>query len=83
MPSKASDAALAAMRAEHEQASKVVLKPETPKERFKRFLTLEMRIEAGERVMPGERQALEEYQSQPEYRSYKMVFEDFSWNMFG
>lgn len=83
MPSKASDAALAAMRAEHEQASKVVLKPETPKERFKRFLTLEMRIEAGERVMPGERQALEEYQSQPEYRSYKMVFEDFSWNMVG
>jgi transposase InsO family protein len=76
-PTRVSDDALAAMRAEHKQAAQIIPKPETPKQRFDRFVMLERRIEAGEAVMPGERQALAEYQSQPEYRSHTMVFGKF------
>jgi putative transposase len=81
--SRVSDEALATLRAEHEGSAKVVMKPETPKERFRRFLVLESRIEAGEPVMPEERQALEMYRKQPEYLSHMKIFEDFSWAMFG
>ena len=75
--------ALSALRAEHAVTAEVVMKPETPKERFRRFLVLEQRIKAGEPVLPEERQALQAYQRQPEYIGHMKIFEDFSWAMFG
>jgi putative transposase len=81
--SRVSDDRLATMRAEHERTAEVVIKPETPKERFRRFLVLEQRIKAGERVLPEEQKALAAYQRQPEYIGHMKIFEDFSWAMFG
>ena len=81
--SRVSDEALAAIRAEHHVTAEVVVKPETPKERFRRFLVLEKRIEAGEPVMAADREALAAYQRQPECIGHMKVFEDFSWAMFG
>jgi transposase InsO family protein len=81
--SRVSDDALAALRADHKQSAEVLVKPETPKERFRRFLVLEHRIKAGELVLEAERQALEAYKRQPEYIGHMKVFEDFSWAMFG
>ncbi|MBM1954134.1 DDE-type integrase/transposase/recombinase [Sulfitobacter pseudonitzschiae] len=81
--SRVSDDALAAIRAEHKRTAEVLVKPETPKERFRRFLVLEQRIKAGEPVLPEEQKALEAYQRQPEYIGHMKIFEDFSWSMFG
>lgn len=83
--SRISDEAVNALRAEHEKrrSAEVVVKPETPNERFKRFLVMEERIKAGEAVLPEERHALEAYQRLPEYRSRRQMFEDFGWAMFG
>ncbi|UOA25932.1 DDE-type integrase/transposase/recombinase [Pseudosulfitobacter sp. DSM 107133] len=81
--SRVSDDALAAIRAEHKRTAEVLVKPETPKERFRRFLVLEQRIKAGEPVLPEEHKALEAYQRLPEYIGHMKIFEDFSWGMFG
>lgn len=81
--SRVSDAAVAALRAEHVASAEIVMKPETANERFRRYLVLEHRIKAGEPVLAEERAALEVYQRQPEYASRRQMFEDFGWAMFG
>lgn len=74
--SRVSDEALAELRAAHQASAEIVQKPETPMERFRRFLTLERRIAAGGRVSPDEIEALAIYRQQPEYKSHMMVFEE-------
>ena len=56
---------------------------ETQRERFRRALDLERRLEAGEAVTPEQQRWLSVYQTQPEYRAERLLWDDLGDAIFG
>ena len=57
--------------------AEVVSLAETPRQRFNRALELEERLAAGGQIDPADADWLSSYQTLPEYKAYKSMFEDF------
>lgn len=73
-------AAIAAQLAEAPAPAPVPV--ESPKERFRRALTLEGMISAGEAIPEADRAWLKAYQQEPQYRAHRMIFDDVGMAMF-
>lgn len=62
---------------ERKPAPAQILDTDNPMRRFQRWQRIELRISAGEYVEPADRDGLQRYQQSDEYRSMKLMAEDF------